>query len=105
MTAFIALPLLHYSVNYKNFLTDPVQVLATEKQTQPNNSISLQVPREESDENARAKNLSTGIFAIFILFLVGAITSCMGGYYAICSCSIAKNDANLEASLKTVGKK
>lgn len=83
--AYIALPLLHYSVNYKNFLTNPSQALVSQMMSHSNNAISLQSAKDEASDHDQAKNLSAGLFAIFILALIGAITSCIGSYWAICT--------------------
>lgn len=93
LTTFIAAHIASYVDAYNNFITNPKVTVNTEmvKKTEANGSTEIMIDNQKAE-----KGLAIGAFAIFVLFFLGAFSSCIGGHYGMtCRC---KNDEMMTTS-------
>ena len=85
LTALLTSHIGHYVSNYSDFITNPTVIVVTHDRNMPAMSQSTQNNTSVVTVNAQKATNNLGItsFLIFILFFVGAIASCFGGYFGM----------------------
>jgi hypothetical protein len=99
LTILLASHVGRYVTSYSAFITNPTAVVFTNNQISPavtttnTNTSNLNIV---VNAQAATNNLGYTAFLIFILFFVGAISSCFGGHYGvICrTCKYCREDGN-----------
>lgn len=89
LTVILTAHLGHYVTTYSNFVSNPnVVTLATTDMPAQATANNAAQANDVVVVNAQTTNtMGMGAFVIFILFALGAVSSCFGGHYGMeCSC-------------------
>ncbi len=75
----------HYVAGYAKFISDPTAVMVTYDRGMPAMSQSVQDNTSVVTVNAQKTTNDLGYtsFLIFVLFFIGAVSSCFGGHYGM----------------------
>ncbi len=98
--AFVLMMLLashvgRYVTSYSSFIVNPTPVVFTNNQSVPVISTNTSGSEVVVNNQSATNNLGYSAFLIFILFFVGAISSCFGGHYGM-TCKTCNDDCNVQ---------
>ena len=82
-----------YVTSYSRFITNPTPVVFTNNQLSQTITTSTSSSDVVVNSQAATNNLAYSAFLIFVLFFVGAISSCFGGHYGM-MCRICHDECN-----------
>lgn len=82
-----------YITSYSSFITNPTPVVFSNNQLSPVITTSTLSSKVVVNSQAATNNLGYSAFLIFILFFVGAISSCFGGHCGM-TCKTYQDDCN-----------
>lgn len=100
LAVLLAMPMGRYMLSYTSVVTSSADVAATDRRAMTDNTASTADTDRDSVKGKSAKGDATKVdpatvaaanrfgniaFLIFVLFFVGALSSCVGGYYGHCS--------------------
>jgi len=82
-----------YVTSYSSFITNPTPVVFINNQVSPAVTTNTSNSKVVVNSQAATNNLGYSAFLIFILFFIGAISSCFGGHCGM-TCRTCKDDSN-----------
>lgn len=111
LSVLLASHVMHYVSNYANFITNQATVSTTQNSNMPAVTTGQQSDNTVVVLNTQKATNTLGYvsFLIFILFAVGALASCFGGYFGmvcVCNksccgkCGCSSGNCNCSASCK-----